>query len=168
MSASMSATSIRIPTRVGFSGSTKVRMFVTPSGPKNSSRFGDASQWSVSLTSWYPNTVGITVPLGRGLTPMTRLSHESRASGRTLAPGSPQLGIASGRGGLHVHYALHIDDSDFDRAVEVAVVDVQCVMDVESAASVCDAELRPPEADPRLRSSHEPNPTPILPTVDNR
>jgi catechol-2,3-dioxygenase len=29
----------------------------------------------------------------------------------------PQLGIASGRGGLHVHYALHIDDRDFDRAV---------------------------------------------------
>ena len=29
----------------------------------------------------------------------------------------PQLGIASGRGGLHVHYAMHIDDSDFDGAV---------------------------------------------------
>lgn len=29
----------------------------------------------------------------------------------------PQLGIASGRGGLHVHYALHIDDGDFDAAV---------------------------------------------------
>jgi catechol 2,3-dioxygenase-like lactoylglutathione lyase family enzyme len=29
----------------------------------------------------------------------------------------PQLGIANGRGGLHVHYALHIDDSDFDSAV---------------------------------------------------
>ena len=28
----------------------------------------------------------------------------------------PQLGIASGRGGLHVHYALHIDDKDFDAA----------------------------------------------------
>ena len=34
ISASMSATSIRTPTRVGFSGSTRVRMFVTPSGPK--------------------------------------------------------------------------------------------------------------------------------------
>jgi hypothetical protein len=31
-------------TWVGFCGSTNVRMFVTPSGPKNSSRFGDASQ----------------------------------------------------------------------------------------------------------------------------
>jgi catechol-2,3-dioxygenase len=30
----------------------------------------------------------------------------------------PQLGIANGRGGLHVHYALHIDDSEFDSAVE--------------------------------------------------
>lgn len=29
----------------------------------------------------------------------------------------PQLGIARGRGGLHVHYALHIDDKDFDGAV---------------------------------------------------
>ncbi|MBA3787786.1 MAG: VOC family protein [Actinobacteria bacterium] len=29
----------------------------------------------------------------------------------------PQLGIANGRGGLHVHYALHIDESDFDGAL---------------------------------------------------
>jgi catechol 2,3-dioxygenase-like lactoylglutathione lyase family enzyme len=29
----------------------------------------------------------------------------------------PQLGIASGRGGLHVHFALHIEDGDFDAAV---------------------------------------------------
>lgn len=29
----------------------------------------------------------------------------------------PQLGIANGRGGLHVHYALHIHDEDFDSAV---------------------------------------------------
>jgi catechol-2,3-dioxygenase len=28
----------------------------------------------------------------------------------------PQLGIANGRGGLHVHYAMHIDDKDFDAA----------------------------------------------------
>ena len=27
------------------------------------------------------------------------------------------LAIANGQGGLHVHYALHIDDSDFDAAV---------------------------------------------------
>jgi catechol-2,3-dioxygenase len=30
----------------------------------------------------------------------------------------PQVGIANGRGGLHVHYALHIEDSDFDAAVD--------------------------------------------------
>ena len=30
----------------------------------------------------------------------------------------PQVGIANGRGGLHVHYALHIEDTDFDAAVE--------------------------------------------------
>jgi catechol-2,3-dioxygenase len=30
---------------------------------------------------------------------------------------SPQVGIADGRGGVHVHYALHIDDADYDAAV---------------------------------------------------
>lgn len=29
----------------------------------------------------------------------------------------PQVGIANGRGGAHVHYALHIADQDFDAAV---------------------------------------------------
>lgn len=29
----------------------------------------------------------------------------------------PQVGLAGGRGGLHVHYALHIADGDFDDAV---------------------------------------------------
>ena len=30
----------------------------------------------------------------------------------------PQVGLANGRGGIHVHYALQIDESDFDNAVE--------------------------------------------------
>ena len=30
----------------------------------------------------------------------------------------PQVGIAKGRGGVHVHYALNIDDADFDAAAE--------------------------------------------------
>ena len=30
----------------------------------------------------------------------------------------PQVGIAKGRGGVHVHFALHIADADFDAAVE--------------------------------------------------
>ena len=30
----------------------------------------------------------------------------------------PQLGIARGRGGVHVHYAFAIDESEFDPAVE--------------------------------------------------
>jgi catechol-2,3-dioxygenase len=30
---------------------------------------------------------------------------------------SPQVGIANGRGGVHVHYALHVDDADYDAAV---------------------------------------------------
>ena len=30
----------------------------------------------------------------------------------------PQVGLAGGRGGSHVHYALRIDEADFDAAVE--------------------------------------------------
>ena len=30
----------------------------------------------------------------------------------------PQVGLAKGRGGLHVHYALKIEEADFDLAVE--------------------------------------------------
>jgi catechol 2,3-dioxygenase-like lactoylglutathione lyase family enzyme len=29
----------------------------------------------------------------------------------------PQVGLAAGRGGIHVHFALHIADSDYDAAV---------------------------------------------------
>ena len=30
----------------------------------------------------------------------------------------PQVGLHGGRGGLHVHFAMHIADDDFDAAVE--------------------------------------------------
>ena len=30
----------------------------------------------------------------------------------------PQVGLHGGRGGLHVHFAMHIADADFDAAVE--------------------------------------------------
>jgi catechol 2,3-dioxygenase-like lactoylglutathione lyase family enzyme len=30
----------------------------------------------------------------------------------------PQVGISKGRGGVHVHYAMNIEDADFDAAVE--------------------------------------------------
>jgi catechol 2,3-dioxygenase-like lactoylglutathione lyase family enzyme len=30
----------------------------------------------------------------------------------------PQVGLAGGRGGLHVHFALHIAEADYDAAVE--------------------------------------------------
>jgi catechol 2,3-dioxygenase-like lactoylglutathione lyase family enzyme len=30
---------------------------------------------------------------------------------------SPQVGLAGGRGGVHVHYAMHIDEGDYDDAV---------------------------------------------------
>jgi catechol-2,3-dioxygenase len=31
---------------------------------------------------------------------------------------TPQVGIAQGRGGVHVHYAMHIAESDLDAALE--------------------------------------------------
>jgi catechol-2,3-dioxygenase len=31
---------------------------------------------------------------------------------------TPQVGIAGGRGGVHVHYAMHVDETDYDAAVE--------------------------------------------------
>jgi catechol 2,3-dioxygenase-like lactoylglutathione lyase family enzyme len=31
----------------------------------------------------------------------------------------PQVGLAGGRGGLHVHYAMHIADADYDAAVSL-------------------------------------------------
>ena len=30
----------------------------------------------------------------------------------------PQVGIAGGRGGVHVHYAMHLAEEDYDAAVE--------------------------------------------------
>jgi catechol 2,3-dioxygenase-like lactoylglutathione lyase family enzyme len=30
----------------------------------------------------------------------------------------PQVGLAGGRGGVHVHYAMHIDPADYESAVE--------------------------------------------------
>jgi catechol-2,3-dioxygenase len=30
----------------------------------------------------------------------------------------PQVGVAGGRGGVHVHYAMHIDDEDYASTVE--------------------------------------------------
>jgi catechol-2,3-dioxygenase len=30
----------------------------------------------------------------------------------------PQVGVAGGRGGVHVHYAMHIDEQDYDATVE--------------------------------------------------
>jgi catechol 2,3-dioxygenase-like lactoylglutathione lyase family enzyme len=41
------------------------------------------------------------------------------AGGRTrIGLWRPQVGLAGGRGGAHVHFALHLPDSDFDAAVE--------------------------------------------------
>jgi catechol-2,3-dioxygenase len=41
------------------------------------------------------------------------------AAGRTrIGLWTPQVGIAEGRGGAHVHYALQIAEGDYDGAVE--------------------------------------------------
>ena len=39
-------------------------------------------------------------------------------TGTRIGLGLPQVGLAGGRGGSHVHYALRIDEADFDAAVE--------------------------------------------------
>src|SRR5436309_1674954 len=59
--ASRLGTSTIRPTRLDPSGSRNVRAAI-PSGPKNSSRFGEASQWSTSSTSWNTSNVGIWPP----------------------------------------------------------------------------------------------------------
>jgi hypothetical protein len=63
----MSETSTMSPTLFDPSGSRNVRA-VSPIGPKSYSRFGEASQWSTSSTSWNTSMVGI-VP---------RLSHSEK------------------------------------------------------------------------------------------
>jgi len=59
MMASISGTSMVNPMLLRFWGLTNVRMFVTPIGPKTSSRLGEESQWAVSVTSWVAITVGM-------------------------------------------------------------------------------------------------------------
>jgi len=40
------------------------------------------------------------------------------AGGRTrIGLWTPQVGIADGRGGVHVHFAMHVDEADYDAAV---------------------------------------------------
>jgi catechol 2,3-dioxygenase-like lactoylglutathione lyase family enzyme len=38
--------------------------------------------------------------------------------GTRLGLWRPQVGLAGGRGGIHVHFAMHISDEDYDAAVE--------------------------------------------------
>ncbi len=41
------------------------------------------------------------------------------AGGRTrIGLWRPQVGLAGGRGGVHVHFAMHIEEADYDAAVE--------------------------------------------------
>src|SRR3954454_19755948 len=59
--ASMSATSMLRPTRLGFDGSTKVQMsFATDAN--TSARFGDDSQWATSSTSCVAINFGMRTP----------------------------------------------------------------------------------------------------------
>jgi catechol 2,3-dioxygenase-like lactoylglutathione lyase family enzyme len=38
-------------------------------------------------------------------------------SGTRIGLWRPQVGLARGRGGIHVHYAMHLAESDYDAAV---------------------------------------------------
>ena len=57
-----------------------------------------------------------------GLTLVERWEHREAvwvmAGDRTrIGLWRPQVGLAGGRGGVHVHYALHVDEHDYDAAV---------------------------------------------------
>jgi catechol 2,3-dioxygenase-like lactoylglutathione lyase family enzyme len=43
----------------------------------------------------------------------------------------PQVGLAGGRGGVHVHFAMHIGDADFDAAVELLRARGQEIQEIE-------------------------------------
>ena len=56
-----------------------------------------------------------------GLTVVSRSEHRVwlLAGDRTrIGLWTPQVGIAQGRGGVHVHYAMHIAEADFESALE--------------------------------------------------
>lgn len=42
----------------------------------------------------------------------------------------PQVGLAGGRGGIHVHFALHIAEDDYDAAVERLRAEGQSVEEI--------------------------------------
>jgi catechol 2,3-dioxygenase-like lactoylglutathione lyase family enzyme len=43
----------------------------------------------------------------------------------------PQVGLAGGRGGVHVHFAMHIGEADFDAAVALLRARGQEVQEIE-------------------------------------
>jgi catechol 2,3-dioxygenase-like lactoylglutathione lyase family enzyme len=56
-----------------------------------------------------------------GLPPLSRSDNRAwfRVGERSrIGLWTPQVGIAGGQGGAHVHYAMHIDEADYDAAVE--------------------------------------------------
>ena len=58
---------------------------------------------------------------GLGLPVMSRSEDRvwlAVGGGARIGLWAPQVGIADGRGGIHVHYAMHVDDTDFDTAVD--------------------------------------------------
>jgi catechol 2,3-dioxygenase-like lactoylglutathione lyase family enzyme len=55
-----------------------------------------------------------------GLAPLSRSNNRAwfLVGGRSrIGLWTPQLGIAGGQGGAHVHYAMHIGEDDYDAAV---------------------------------------------------
>ena len=63
---------------------------------------------------------------------------------------------------------LFVFAEPFDRCVEGIGRDVHGVMDVQAATAAGQADLRPPEADSRAVSGHDPHGLPVLPPLDDR
>ena len=96
---SRSTTSMSTATRVGFCGSVKVRMLVTPSGPKNSSRFGEASQWlvlDVVVGDHGGHGVSLVVFVAQGRLTADVVFREVPDRGARSQPARAQLGVIPG------------------------------------------------------------------------
>lgn len=61
---------------------------------------------------FYAGVLGLPVVLRGGERVWVMAGQQTR-----IGLWAPQVGIANGRGGVHVHFALHIDEAEYDAAV---------------------------------------------------
>jgi catechol-2,3-dioxygenase len=64
-------------------------------------------------TEFYAEVLGLQLMSGSDERVWFRAGHRTR-----IGLWTPQVGIAGGQGGAHVHYALHIAEEDYHAAVE--------------------------------------------------